>query len=122
MKMCEYGEVEEIVVLDNINDHMIGNVYIKFYDEDNAKSALEDLNGKYYDSRLLYGEFCPVTDFKEARCRLYNEGNCDRGGYCNFMHKKHVSRKFKRELIDNMYDQHPEFKDQRRERRRERES
>ncbi len=77
MKMAEYGEVEELVALDNINDHMIGNVYVKYYNEEDADKALKDLNGKYYEGRLMYGEFSPVTDFREARCRLYNEGNCD---------------------------------------------
>ena len=37
-------------------------------------------------------QFCPVTDFKDARCRQYEEAVCGRGGYCNFMHLKHVPR------------------------------
>ena len=48
MKLAEFGEVEELVVLDNINDHMIGNVYAKFVNEDDAAKALQSLNGKYY--------------------------------------------------------------------------
>ena len=30
MELCKYGEIDEVVVADNIGDHMIGNVYIKF--------------------------------------------------------------------------------------------
>lgn len=30
MELSKYGEIEEVVVADNIGDHMIGNVYIKF--------------------------------------------------------------------------------------------
>ena len=33
MELAEYGEIEEMVVSDNIGDHMIGNVYVKFANE-----------------------------------------------------------------------------------------
>lgn len=37
-------------------------------------------------------DFSPVTDFREATCRQYEEDICNRGGYCNFMHLKKISR------------------------------
>lgn len=40
MQFAKYGEIEDLVVADNIGDHMIGNVWIKFVDEENAKSAM----------------------------------------------------------------------------------
>ena len=30
MELAKYGELDEVVVADNIGDHMIGNVYVKF--------------------------------------------------------------------------------------------
>ncbi len=30
MELAKYGEIEEMNVSDNIGDHMIGNVYVKF--------------------------------------------------------------------------------------------
>ena len=30
MELSKYGEIEDLVVSDNIGDHMIGNMYIKF--------------------------------------------------------------------------------------------
>ena len=33
MEMAKFGEIEEMVVADNIGDHMIGNVYLKYQDE-----------------------------------------------------------------------------------------
>ena len=33
MEMAKFGEMEEMVVADNIGDHMIGNIYVKFADE-----------------------------------------------------------------------------------------
>ena len=40
----------------------------------------------------LQVEFSPVTDFREATCRQYEENTCTRGGYCNFMHLRPISR------------------------------
>ena len=42
-----------------------------------------------------------MTDFKDARCRQYEEATCGRGGYCNFMHLKKVSSKLQRRLLAN---------------------
>ena len=36
MEMAKYGELEDIIVSDNIGDHMIGNVYAKYQNEDDA--------------------------------------------------------------------------------------
>jgi len=33
-ELAKYGEVDEVVVADNIGDHMIGNVYIKYQSEE----------------------------------------------------------------------------------------
>eukprot|EP00345_Euplotes_harpa_P013367 CAMPEP_0168344586 /NCGR_PEP_ID=MMETSP0213-20121227/16923_1 /TAXON_ID=151035 /ORGANISM="Euplotes harpa, Strain FSP1.4" /LENGTH=206 /DNA_ID=CAMNT_0008352393 /DNA_START=213 /DNA_END=833 /DNA_ORIENTATION=+ len=111
LEFIKYGEVEEIHVCDNIGDHIIGNVYVKFSSESEAKKCLEDLNGKYYTGRIIYGEYCPVTDFREAKCRQYNDGSCERGGYCNFMHLKHVSKSFRKALFRYMYEAYPFYKE-----------
>lgn len=42
--------------------------------------------------RPIIVDFSPVTDFREATCRQYEEDACNRGGYCNFMHLKRISR------------------------------
>lgn len=34
MELAKFGELEEVVVVDNIGDHMIGNVYVKFVTEE----------------------------------------------------------------------------------------
>ena len=53
MELAKYGEIEEMVVADNIGDHMIGNVYVKFQDEDQAQKAMTALNGRYYCNKLI---------------------------------------------------------------------
>lgn len=75
---------------DNLADHMVGNVYVKFADEDDANKAKKALDGRYYMGRPIRCEFSPVTDFRESTCRQYEENTCTRGGYCNFMHLRPI--------------------------------
>jgi len=97
---CEdkYGPVEEMNVCDNLGDHLVGNVYVKFKQEDDAEKATTDLNNRWFGGRPVYAELTPVTDFREACCRQYETGECTRSGFCNFMHLKPISRKLRGEL------------------------
>jgi len=97
---CEdkYGQVEEMNVCDNLGDHLVGNVYVKFKKEDDALKACNDLNNRWFGGRPIYAELTPVTDFREACCRQYETGECTRSGFCNFMHLKPISRKLRGEL------------------------
>ncbi|UKJ88988.1 U2 snRNP auxiliary factor [Theileria orientalis] len=110
LELMKYGEIEDMVVCDNIGDHIIGNVYIKYTDESAACRAVTSLSGRYYGGRPIQCEYTPVTDFREARCRQFVEGQCRRGGYCNFMHIKHVPRSLRRKLMKRMYEEFPEYK------------
>jgi len=97
---CEdkYGQVEEMNVCDNLGDHLVGNVYVKFKREEDAEKAANDLNNRWFGGRPVYAELTPVTDFREACCRQYETGECTRSGFCNFMHLKPISRKRRHEL------------------------
>lgn len=116
---CEdkYGPVEEMNVCDNLGDHLVGNVYVKFKKEEDADKAVKDLNNRWFGGRPIYAELTPVTDFREACCRYevingsiflsllinpicrqYETGECTRSGFCNFMHLKPISRKLRGEL------------------------
>ena len=65
----KYGEVEEMNVCNNLGDHLVGNVYIKFRKEEAAAKAVADLNNRWFGGRPIYAELSPVTDFREACCR-----------------------------------------------------
>ena len=110
LELTKHGEIKDMIVCDNLGDHLIGNVYVKFASEEQAESAMKSLSGKYYSGKPIVGEYSPVTDFRESRCRQFEKGSCDRGGFCNFMHLKYISKKFKNSLFDQMYDEHPDFK------------
>jgi len=97
---CEtkYGEIEEMNVCDNLGDHLVGNVYIKFRREEDAEKAVNDVNNRWFGGGPINGELSPVTDFREACCRQYEVGECTRSGFCNFMHLKPISRELRKEL------------------------
>jgi splicing factor U2AF subunit len=133
MELAKFGEIEEMVVCDNVGDHLVGNVYVQYHYEEQAGNAVDDLNKRFYagkfsflfflflcysiskrtcsrsqltplfcklQGRPLYAELSPVTDFKEACCRQHEIAECNRGGFCNFMHLKHPRRALRRELFE----------------------
>lgn len=89
---------------------MIGNVYARYEWETEAQTAVDNLNTRWYAGasfpifveitntnvcavgRPLYAELSPVTDFREACCRQNENGECNRGGFCNFMHLRLASK------------------------------
>ncbi|POY70994.1 hypothetical protein BMF94_5919 [Rhodotorula taiwanensis] len=117
-ELVKYGNVLEMHVCDNVGDHLIGNVYARFDWEDEAQRAVEELNKRWYAGRPLYAELSPVTDFREACCRQNDLGQCDRGGFCNFMHLRHPSRPLLRELQRQQRQERKENPDPRDEERR----
>jgi len=107
--LAEYGEIEEVVVVDNTIDYMLGNVYVRYRHESSASGALVGLTGRYYFGKLISAEYSPVADFREARCRAHHETRCSRVGACRFLHIKHVPKSIKRRVARQMYKEHPEF-------------
>lgn len=95
----KFGPIDEMNVCDNLGDHLIGNVYVKFKHEEDAERAVEELNNRWFGGKPVYAELSTVSDFKEAGCRQYEVGSCTRGGFCNFMHLKQISERAKRRLF-----------------------
>lgn len=95
----KYGPIEEMNVCDNLGDHLIGNVYVKFKHEEDAEKAVEDLNNRWFDRKPVYAELSTVTTFSDAGCRQYEIGTCKRGGFCNFMHLKQISSNLRHDLF-----------------------
>eukprot|EP00954_Amorphochlora_amoebiformis_P024249 1365200-Amorphochlora_amoeboformis.AAC.1 len=97
-ELSNYGAIEELNVLENMGDHLVGNVYVKFTTEEGGEKACTALRGRYYGGQMLMPEFSLVTNFREARCRQFDEDQCARGGYCNFMHIRHTSKFLRKKL------------------------
>ncbi|KAG8849347.1 hypothetical protein FRB96_000883 [Tulasnella sp. 330] len=91
-ELAKHGHLLELHVCDNVGDHLIGNVYARYEWETEAQNATDKLNDRWYAGRPLYAELSPVTDFREACCRQNENGECNRGGFCNFMHLRNASK------------------------------
>lgn len=114
LEFSKVGPVLEMHVVDNLSDHMVGNVYVKMADEEAAADALSVMSGRYYDGRIIQAEYSPVTDFREARCRAHEEGECDRGSMsCNFLHIKPIP-----ELLVRSLEEEAEYERREEKRRR----
>jgi len=53
----KYGEVDEMNICDNIGDHLLGNVYIKFRFEEDALKCVENLNERFYEGKIFISLF-----------------------------------------------------------------
>jgi len=91
-ELAKFGHLLELHVCDNVGDHLIGNVYARYEWETEAQAAVDSCNERWYAGRPLYAELSPVTDFREACCRQNENGECNRGGFCNFMHLRLASK------------------------------
>uniref|UniRef100_A0A8C3SKW0 Splicing factor U2AF 26 kDa subunit n=1 Tax=Chelydra serpentina TaxID=8475 RepID=A0A8C3SKW0_CHESE len=70
----KYGEIEEMNICDNLGDHLVGNVYVKFRREEDAERAMRELNNRWFSGQAVRAELSPVTDFRESCCRQYEMG------------------------------------------------
>lgn len=91
VRAATLGKVDAMVVCENNNNHLNGNVYIKFASRDIAYDAVVKLNQEWYDGRPVYCELSPVESLSDANCRAYDTNSCSRGDHCNFMHIRRPS-------------------------------
>ena len=111
LELAQFGEIDEMFVLDNLGDHLVGNVYVKFHNEEDAENCKKNISGRSYMNRLVMPEFSPVTDFREGRCRQFDTNTCRRGGFCNFMHMKYVAKELHKEVMKQMYRENPRYRE-----------
>lgn len=51
IEFAKYGEILDVLVADNVGEHMMGNVYIKFATEEQAEACFKGKAGKYYNNQ-----------------------------------------------------------------------
>ena len=54
LQFLQYGEIEEMNVCDNLGDHLVGNVYVKFRYEEDAEKAVKDLDNRWYNGKVQH--------------------------------------------------------------------
>ncbi|ESX01096.1 hypothetical protein KL918_002738 [Ogataea parapolymorpha] len=95
----KYGPVDKIVICENVNPHLSGNVYVRFRDEADAMKCYKECNDRWYNGKPVFAELSPVTNLDDATCRLYYTNECDRGGMCNFIHERRADSRLERDLF-----------------------
>ena len=100
--LAEYGQIVDYMVSSNLCDHLRGNVYVKYADEDSAERAVKALNNRFYGCKpIIDAVLSPVTDFGNACCKQNETGRCDHGAYCNFLHVAIPSNDLKSRLFNS---------------------
>lgn len=102
-ELAQYGEIDELVVVDNLCDHLVGNVMCSYFDEEDADVARRSLHTRWFAGRQLTCEFSPVHDFRAATCRQHDEGKCRFGGQCSYLHL----RRLRRSLVEALRAEQP---------------
>ena len=59
---------------------------------------------------MVVEEYCPIINPKDGKCYKYEDGLCNKGPYCNFLHFKDISPTLIKSLKDEMYEIHPEYR------------
>ncbi len=59
-ELSNFGEIEELNVCENLGDHLIGNVYVKFHTEEEASDALTKSQGRFYGGMCSNTLFSPL--------------------------------------------------------------
>lgn len=98
IEACRFGAVRSMVVCENGNDHLKGNVYLHFEHPNEAQRAMDDFNTRWYDERPIYCDLTHIVDFRDAICRRHDQQACERGDECNFMHIRRPSQGLKIDL------------------------
>jgi hypothetical protein len=92
-KLSEYGEIDGLVVCNNLTKHMVGNVICRYFDEYAAEGAARNLNGRSFYGREMVIELTAASPGWRGSCMAYEDrGSCRKGNLCNFVHAKHVPR------------------------------
>ena len=78
-----------------------------------------NIDGRFFNGKKIDAQYSSVTDFSNAKCKQYLDGSCKRGGFCNYMHIKPCSKTLKKELMEQMHLEHPDYKVKREQEERE---
>ncbi len=99
--LIQYGHIEYLYILNNLGDHLFGNVYVLYEHYDSAYYAYESLKNRYFAGKILKIEYTPLLSFDDSICKKYQHQyqRCKHGDYCNFMHIKKLTNHIKRTTL-----------------------
>ncbi|KAG0440387.1 Splicing factor U2AF 35 kDa subunit [Dictyocoela muelleri] len=87
----KYAPIRNMLICANSSDHLIGNVYIEFFN--NCDFAID----RFYNYKRIISIPTHIKYIKDAVC---NESNCERGDFCNLLHPVKITK----ELVDELFE------------------
>uniref|UniRef100_A0A2K6UI41 U2 small nuclear RNA auxiliary factor 1 like 4 n=1 Tax=Saimiri boliviensis boliviensis TaxID=39432 RepID=A0A2K6UI41_SAIBB len=78
----KYGEIEEMNVYDNLRNHLVGNIYVKFRREEDAERAVAELHNRWFNGQGVHGNVPKVASATSCICGPFPEtsGSSSMGG------------------------------------------
>ncbi|KHC49021.1 splicing factor U2AF 35 kDa subunit [Candida albicans Ca6] len=100
--ISKLGQIRDIAVCENENNHLAGNVYVMFESAEDAYNANLQLNQEWFNGKPVYSDLSPVNDFNDACCEEYRDyHDCQRGAMCNYMHVRLPSSDIEESLYES---------------------
>ncbi|KAG0417847.1 Splicing factor U2AF 35 kDa subunit [Dictyocoela roeselum] len=87
----KYAPIRNMLICANSSDHLIGNVYIEFYN--NCDFEID----RFYNYKRIISVPTHIRFIKDAVC---SENSCDRGDFCNFLHPIEISK----QIVDDLFE------------------
>jgi len=69
--LLDFGPIAEINVPENLCDHILGSVYVKFESASYAAECVKGLKEKKYNGIILLPQLSPVINFADAECKEF---------------------------------------------------
>lgn len=88
--LIQFGPLEDLLIASNRTESMVGNVFAMFREVDAAAACLLALNHHYYAGRKILITFTPITRLSSAVCQGIDDGKCQLGDKCFFIHPFNV--------------------------------
>ena len=86
-ELKKFGLIKNLIVCCNKSPHLKGNVYVEYETCLNSQKAYENLQGRFYDGKMLNCTYVNINDWNEVLCKKhYKGGNCKRDYICNYLH------------------------------------
>lgn len=76
----KYRETEEMNMCDNLGNHLVGNVYVKFQHKKDAEWTVAELNIRWFNGRLCMPS-CLLSLTSGNHAVSSEMGDCTRGGF-----------------------------------------
>lgn len=84
------SRIRDLLVVENVNEHMQGSVWIEFKNEKDAALVYDAVRGRVYGGIPIDVHFSHIRSLQDCICKDYKRGQCRRGLNCSFVHPRPI--------------------------------